>query len=306
MVWILLDELAYDQVSGHRLPGLRLHAFDQLAGEATVFSQAVSPGIYTEEVIPQLLNGHAADSVTFTVRGELLFRSSETERWRRFQPADSVFGDALHNGYRTALAGWHNPYCRILNPVLDQCFWSSRMDSVTPEFDGDASFVDNLLGPSRRLLDVIGDLPSEQDVARTDAARYGSLHIQDAFALFAATDRLLANPSLDFIFLHIPVPHPGGIYDRNRGQITNRGTSSYAANLTLADRYLAHVRAMLEERHEWDGATVIVMGIIPGERNCSGRVLETGRLKMKSQATGAPLIPGRRSWSNYRSSMLLR
>ncbi len=259
IVWILLDELAYEQLFPGRLPGLQLSAFDRLAAESTIFSQASAPGLYTEQVIPQFINGHPATAVKSTLTGQLLSQDADGI-WRRFQPQDSVFDDALHGGYHTAIVGWHNPYCRLLNPVLDQCFWRARTDSATPEFDGDASFAKNLLGPLRRFWETLCDFPWERRVDRSDEERYSDRHIEDVRALFRASDALLADPSLNFVFLHMPVPHPWGIYDRQKSRFTDQHGSSYADNLALADQYLAHVRGQLEHQGEWDNATVLVMG----------------------------------------------
>ena len=45
VIWILFDELSYQQVYERRLPGLQLPAFDALAAQATVFTHAVPAGI---------------------------------------------------------------------------------------------------------------------------------------------------------------------------------------------------------------------------------------------------------------------
>ena len=61
------------------------------------------------------------------------------------------------------------------------------------------------------------------------------------------------------MLLHLPIPHPNGIYDRRTGQLTTAG-SSYIDNLALADRCLAGIRRTLEESGQWDSSTVVVMG----------------------------------------------
>ena len=70
---------------------------------------------------------------------------------------------------------------------------------------------------------------------------------------------MLDRSSVTFLFLHMPVPHPWGIYSRRQGTFTT-GRSSYIDNLALADRYLAHVHDLLERRGQWDSSTVVVMG----------------------------------------------
>ena len=57
----------------------------------------------------------------------------------------------------------------------------------------------------------------------------------------------------------MPIPHPYGFYDRSKKIFSTKHTS-YIDNLALADRYLAHIRRLLEHDNQWDRATVIVMG----------------------------------------------
>ena len=85
------------------------------------------------------------------------------------------------------------------------------------------------------------------------------MRIADYKELYAAADGILNDPSLTFLLLHMPLPHPCGFYDRERETFTT-GRSSYIDNLALADRYLTHVHDLLMERGEWDSSTIVVMG----------------------------------------------
>jgi arylsulfatase A-like enzyme len=98
-----------------------------------------------------------------------------------------------------------------------------------------------------------GDQPSQGLI---EDKKFHQIDYRD---LFTAADTLLTNPSASFTFLHMPVPHPPGIYDRKKAALTT-GSSSYIDNLALADQYLAHVRLVLEQRGEWDSTTIVVMG----------------------------------------------
>ncbi len=74
---------------------------------------------------------------------------------------------------------------------------------------------------------------------------------------------MLDDSAATFVFLHMPVPHPGGIYDRLHKMLTIRAssyTSSYIDNLALADIYLAHVRDLLQQRGDWDSSTIVILG----------------------------------------------
>jgi hypothetical protein len=190
----------------------------------------------------------------------LVLHNAATGRWQSFDPHQTVFEDALESGYSTAIAGWFNPYCRILAVVSDHCFWSSHASAVGPGLYGDESIIENLFKPTRLVFGtalsyLFGHGPTDPD------KRLGSqFHIDDYKEIYTAADRFLADPSADFIFLHIPVPHPVGIYDRKTSRLTDSGSFSYIDNLALADQYLAHLRIVLERRGEWDSTAILVMG----------------------------------------------
>ena len=259
IVWIVLDELSYQQVYGKRFHGLKLPAFDQLATEATVFTHVVPGGIRTEVVLPSLLTGVPMNAIKVTADGRLVaIRNSRMQKWQDFDQHATVFQDALDAGYRTAVAGWYNPYCRIFPEVLDRCFWTYELPSslnMLPQ----QSILENALGPLL-LGSIFRDSLAYQNFSIQKAAEIlAGLHISDYRDLFAQADRLLRDPSLDFILIHMPIPHPGGIYSRESGTFVT-SNSTYIDNLALADTYLAHVRSLLESQGQWDSAAVVVMG----------------------------------------------
>ncbi len=77
--------------------------------------------------------------------------------------------------------------------------------------------------------------------------------------IYAASDALLRDRNSGFVLLHLPVPHPFGIFNRKTGKMTT-STSTYVDNLALADKCLASIRATLEQTGQWDSSTVVVMG----------------------------------------------
>lgn len=259
IVWIVLDELSYQQVYEQRFPGLQLPAFDRLASESVVFTHVVPAGEYTRQVLPSLMTGMAVDRISVSGAGMLVaLHDASAHRWTRFDAHDTVFEDALHQGYSTGVAGWYNPYCRILSSVLDHCYWTYRED-IPAQFSPEGTVASNLALPFRmmwrRVCHLFGSGPGMLD----DEQRDIRMHSEDYRDLLGAGDELLDDPSSNFILLHMPVPHPYSFYDRRTGQIVQHHTS-YIDNLALADRYLGHVRVLLEQRGEWDAATVVVMG----------------------------------------------
>lgn len=245
VIWLVLDELSYDQVYGQRSPGLALPEFDHLAAQASVFSQVLPAGIRTDIVLPSLIAGRPANQIRSSADGRSLsLRNPEDGTWQAFNQRDTIFQDALQLGYRTGVAGWHNPYCRILPEVLDQCFWALQSGANQP--------YRSLLEQTRyRIARGLGISEPE--------GREAQLHRTDYLQLYTAADRMLADKTTTFLLIHMPIPHPGGIYNRVTGALDPRN-STYLDNLALSDRYLAHVRSVLEAQGEWDRSTIVVMG----------------------------------------------
>jgi hypothetical protein len=257
VIWLILDELSYRQVYEHRFPGLSLPAFDRLATQSTLFTQVAPAGIMTEYAVPSLISGIPADGMQASrdVR-HLSLQNPSDDRWVPFDQRQTVFQDALDRGYSTAVSGWFNPYCRILHQVLDHCFWTNRI-AIQGGMSGHQTLVANVVAPFDILWGKVLHFGRTQEIShdRTPPQQ----HIQDYSDLFTAADTMLDDRSVDFLFLHMPVPHPGGIYNRRTGQLTT-GPSTYIDNLALADAYLAHLRSKLEQHGEWDSSTILIMG----------------------------------------------
>jgi hypothetical protein len=263
IIWILLDELSYQQVFEQRFPGLQLPAFDQLAAESTVFTHVIPAGIKTEEVMPSLMTGLPVDEIRSSSDGQRLsLHNPESHTWQPFDQHNTIFQDARNAGYSTAVAGWYNPYCRILPDVLDHCFWINN--SLGPRgLLPYQSLAEHLIGPFQRVSNLGYSLlyslvhKLSRDPA-PDISTYSS-HVLDYQSLSDASDRLIEDDSYNFIFLHMPVPHPTGIYNRATATFDTDGTS-YIDNLALADKYLSHVRSLLQQKGQWDSSTIVIMG----------------------------------------------
>jgi hypothetical protein len=259
IIWVLLDELSYQQLYERRFPGLELPAFDKLAAQSTVFTHVVPAGEYTRYILPTLFTGIPSNAVDISARGFLLsLKDPNTGKWIPFLQHQTVFQDAINAGYTTGVAGWYNPYCRILPEVLDHCFWTYRQ-STPANLSPNRSLAVDLIRPFRYLwLDtkhLFGHGPGSPSNETRDIRQHSS----DYRGLLAAGDAYLADPSITFLFLHLPIPHPYGFYDRKKNVFATKHTS-YIDNLALSDLYLAHIRQILDQHHQWDSSTVVVMG----------------------------------------------
>ena len=72
----------------------------------------------------------------------------------------------------------------------------------------------------------------------------------------ARAHTLIENDQVRFVFLHLPVPHPPGIYDRQRHMLRLGGT--YLDNLVLTDETLSAFLQEIDATPSASRTTVIV------------------------------------------------
>lgn len=263
VIWIVFDEMSYEQVFVSRYPGIRLPNLDQFAQQAAIFSHVIPAGKYTDVILPSLISGIPDDSIRASSDGQHVYlrqsvgTAGDQLHWIELVPSKTVFAQAKSLGYRPAIVGWYNPYCRLLAEETASCFWTGQTE-LTAMFPAH-NIRDNLFHPAVRLLSEIPEFLFAHHVRSIDQITEAQLHINDYTTIYMAADKVLANPGLDFVLLHLPIPHPNGIYDRYTGSLTT-GRSTYLDNLVLADNYLGHVHEMLQRQGEWDEDTILITG----------------------------------------------
>ena len=244
IVWLLFDELSFDQTFEHRFHGLALPAFDSLKSKSVVFSNLQPAGYYTDRVVPSYFLGVQVKNIRSSLDGDPTINLAG-KSWQAFDANATIFADAQRQGWTTGVVGWYNPYCRILAGTLNYCYWrmgDGQSDGALPEH----SALQNAFMP---LVGRVRDLDHRPTFAQTKQA-------QDMAALMPQAEALLRDESIGFVFIHLPIPHPPGIYDRTRGR--ERAGGSYIDNLALADRSLAEMMATLSTTASASKTTVIV------------------------------------------------
>jgi hypothetical protein len=256
LVWIVFDELSYDQVYGHRAHDLALPNFDALRSESTVFTDAQPIGDKTVEVLPSLLSGHIIDAIDFTFDNRFMVHDTEEHGFRHLAGSDTVFGDAQKNGWRTAAVGWYNPYCTIYAGAIDDCYWMN-LDKLDGPMAQEAGFWRNTWSPLQQTgEEIVAPERANSDLCTYDVRQRYKTYID----LKQHASQLLHTDQADFIFLHLPVPHSPNIWSRASGSYTQQCDSSYLDNLALADRELGHILSTLQSSPRWKDTTLIVQG----------------------------------------------
>jgi Sulfatase len=249
IVWILMDELSYDQVFDHRPSGIAFPNFENFAEHSTTFSNLLPTGYHTEEVIPGLFLGQHVADVEHIYDQPFRFRSVSRGPWHPYDPSQTIFGDARRLGWTTGLAGWYNPYCRFLHSVLDRCSWqfSDAYPGLPVQLFYNRSTLANLraLLPPHERMDPLVDQPSNHET-----------HVRDYQEVMAQSESLLRDPRIRFVMLHLPVPHTPGIFDRHRHSLVAGG--NYIDNLVLADNTLGQLMTLIQSTPDASQTSVIV------------------------------------------------
>ena len=245
IIWLLFDELSYDQTFEHRFPGLTMPSFDEFRSQSVVFSNLKPVGVNTDLVIPGLFLGKPVAKIRSGLNGMPALQLAGNQRWQPFDAQATLFAEAQRQGWTTGVVGWFNPYCRILAGTLDYCFW--RM--ADGELDGPLSTRSSLQNAMSPIQNMIGWVEGKPSFLR-------QVHEADLAAIMPAATALIRDQNIRFAFIHLPVPHPPGIYDRRTG--TLRGGGTYIDNLALSDRVLGELMSSINATPQAGKTTVIV------------------------------------------------
>jgi hypothetical protein len=252
IVWVLMDELSYDQTFAHRAPSVALPTFDALAKSSVVFSNLQPVGDSTEKVIPGLLLGKPLAGMRFSDEGSLVYHAAADLPWQHFDQRDTIFAQAQQLGWSTGVAGWFNPYCRLMPDVLDRCFWQ-----FSEPVSGDLSrYLSSTQSTSQNVLAMMPLRHMLSTLLHRPFGGGASPHRRDYTAVMVQAADLVRDPRIRFIFIHLNVPHPAGIYDRAHQSMSDKGT--YLDNLVLADRSLATLRNEIQSTPAAASTTLIV------------------------------------------------
>lgn len=255
VVWLVFDELSYDQTYEHRWPGLKLPNFDRLLSESVTFSDVRPAGLNTPEVIPSLFLGRIVSEAKISSSGEFSVRLPDESQWRHLDASQTIFADVRRLGWTSGIVGWYFPYCRIMVGWVDSCSWSNHMPlrgNLNPE-------QGILLNAAAPYLDLVDRLVPGAGLDRYDfLSNLAKNHQRDYQSVMERAVVLLHDSSIRFAYVHLNVPHPPGIYDRKAHAFSRCG--SYIDNLALADQALGQLLDTLENTPAWSDTTLIVCG----------------------------------------------
>jgi hypothetical protein len=256
LVWVVFDELSYDQLFEHRAHDLALPNFDALRSQSILFTDVQPVGYKTVKILPSLLSGKPVDDFRYTFHNKFLVHYSDERGWHALDGSGTVFHDAQQQGWRTAVVGWYNPYCTIYGDALDSCYWNN-LDRIDGLMSQRSSVLRNTLWPLRQLVfDAGSPARAERAACNYDVRQ----RLTTQLDLAQHSMQLLQTDQADFVFLHLAIPHSPNIWSRLDGAYTDHCDSSYLDNLALVDRTLGEMLKKLQASPRWKDTTLIVEG----------------------------------------------
>jgi hypothetical protein len=254
IVWMVFDELSYDLTFDHPPSGQQFPQFENLHSSSTNFSDIQPSGVFTERIIPSLLAGHEIDQIRSTKYGNLVIFDNERQQWVAYDPNQTLIGLAKDNGWNPGIVGWFNPYCRIFADVLTACSWTPGIQRLLSIEKAGASEDKSVLADSL----VIPRSFLNRFLSRTNTTGADLLkqNIRDYNSIMGQARNLIRNGQIHFVFVHLPVPHPPGIYNRDTHKLCECG--NYLDNLTLADDTLGVLLQQINQT-PWAGQTTVIV-----------------------------------------------
>ena len=252
VVWIVYDELSYREVfEKASANGLSLPAFQSLQAESVSFRNAVPAAYLTEYAVPSLLLGLRVGNTHADSPRELSVRIAGAKHYTKLDPHATIFGELHREGLNSAAVGWYYPYCDLLAPVVSSCEWETGiLVPLLSGMSGEKSVFNNAVALTTGSIEQM--LGHELPLSPTEVTERHRSYQQ----LLSSAKAAIANPGNSLVFVHLPVPHPFGFYDRRTGRWS--ATGSYLDNLVLADRALQILLDAVHGSSQSDFTTVIV------------------------------------------------
>ena len=251
IVWILFDEMSHQLALDDPPPGQSFPNLSRLRAESVSLDNVQPVAFYTDLIVPSLLANRTVVAYRGTSEGRLLVQDKGQPSWQAYDEHRTVFATAQAEGWNPGIVGWAIPYCRLMGSLLTRCFWVPGVGSelwFEPWAKSDSTLSLALALP-RAFLARLHSLGAVQ-------TRHLELAAADDRALIAQSGAILADPNVHFVYIHFPVPHPPGVFDRQTGAFCACG--NYLDNLALADQLLGRLRAAIDATAADTPTTLII------------------------------------------------
>ncbi|MEO8595280.1 MAG: sulfatase-like hydrolase/transferase [Candidatus Solibacter sp.] len=248
ILWVVFDEWDNELAFRSRPPDLRLPELDRFRQQALDAGNAYPPGRHTIISAPSLITGKTFTESTRKGASEIMESYDPAKPPSPLSEQPTIFGDVRREGYNLGIVAWYLPY--------------SRMFGVFTRYPGAGSVrpvptVPGLMVATARHQFSLFPLMRALGIARTPDSE-PQTHTDGYSYQLSETLRTLRDSSLNFVFLHLGIPHPPFIYDHKKQEFSIGPGASYEGNLALVDRTVGDIRRTLEQEGRWDNTTILL------------------------------------------------
>lgn len=299
VVWVLFDELDQRMAFDLRRPAVELPELDRLRAESFVANRVEQTAAWTTQALPSLLSGRVYQTAQLVGASSLRVFTDGSKTGAEWHDEPNVFKKARAVGVNAALVGWHHPYCRVLGDSLVKCVdvpsghpTAALLRETSSADQGVLRSIPFLFRLQlNNLVEIVS--PNNKYSSETSRDEYVQQRQQKQYMkirdLAYAT---AADPNIGLLFAHLPLPHPFGIYNRQRRDFTLTDSLTYADNLALVDRTVGELRRTLEQAGMWRSTTLLITsdhGLRPDLWR--GRQGWTPELQQLTAGGQSPLVP---------------
>jgi hypothetical protein len=243
VVWVILDELDERVTFEERPADVALPCLDRFREHSLACTQAYPPANGTMLSMPALLTGRQVFSAEPRNASELNLTFAPNGSPEGWSGQSNLFSMARAAGINCGLAAWYHPYDRLFARYLTDCF----------------SYPFPLFEQARGR--TFGEAMLNQFFAMVSPLQQRRLAIRLYQASTDSACRLVSDPGLGLVFLHLQGPHRPGIYDPPSGRYTWWSFSTakeYLDNLVLTDLTLRRLQESMTGAGLWDSSWVII------------------------------------------------
>ncbi len=260
LVWVIFDEMDQALTFEQRPRGLKLPELDRLRSTSLVATNAKPAGSSTLLSVPSLTTGRQVRLAIPKAVDALELEFLDDAQRRTWRDSVNVFTAAHSMRMNTALVGWYHPYCRVFGDLLASCYWLPVLDvgnHLRRRAFADTLGIRSYLFPylrdvlgMRSLLDPAGITTEEGDLVHQSHAAINA-------AIWEKSLSVVADSRFDFVFIHVPLPHPPGLRAVG-GALLESTSSCYIENFRLVDALIGEWRSALEHAGLWENSALIV------------------------------------------------
>ncbi len=266
VLWLIFDEMDYDAAFGEAADPSRVPNLNLLRQSVFQVERMVESAPDTIAAIPSYTIGHVVTGVRWDGPDDLMLKLNGRNECVAWTSQRTLFDEAADAGRRTAIIGYLHPYCHLFGDRAAKCealphlgpgdfmkWWRTLQDE-----------------PMYRacLLQAGRILPVPGSVRRFDGAWFKwwepavlgqeeRVTAENISRMRASLLDILADRSLDFVFAHLPLPHPPNLYAFPGSNVPIRNPG-YAGNLQAADHLFGEIRQALAASGRWDETAVVV------------------------------------------------